>query len=382
MVPPQVHRLSLPLLESMMNNSSSKNKLAFIVALLGTALIFISCSSDSNKESDDSGDDRIVPVRVYHVMPQTLELTVQATGVIRSHDQCPITPEVAGKVVEKIRDVGDPVSIGTVILAIDPEPYALAEAQADAGYRSAQVAYEQTQRDYQRAEELKTSEDISQNELEAMRLQERTAFANLSSAEAAYKLAQRNLRLTEVVSPIYGSVAQLNVQIGQQVSPGIPLGTIISSDNIEVEVGLSERDIIKMVKGIRVEITTDVFPERSFAGTVRRIGQAGLNMGRTFPVVITIDNNEGLLKPGMIVKAQIIWAERSQVLAVPREALVSGSEKPLLYIVEDKIAIGCEVKLGSSDGNKIIIESGIAEGDLLVVEGQNVLRDSIKVEIF
>lgn len=322
-----------------------------------------------------------VPVRVQELTMQSLELTTQATGVIRSRYEIPLSPEINGTVIGKLREIGDPVKSGEAIIQLDSEPYELALAQARAAYSSAQVAHEQAQRNFERARELRSTNDISEFELENSHLAEVTAQANLAMSGAALKLAQRNLRLTGLVSPIDGIVAQLDVQIGQQVAPGTSLGKVVSLRHLEIEVGLSEREIIPIKSGDDVHVSIDVFPDRQFTGKVRRVGLAGLDLGRTFPVIVDVDNSSGLLRPGMIASVRIIHTRCPNVLAVPRRALVIGADRPTLYIINNGIALERDVSLGAGDDEKIIVESGLAPGDTLIIEGQNVLRDSTRVKI-
>lgn len=345
------------------------------------SLLLTSCGNPGQDQAEDPKDVNPVPVRVRQITLQSLELSVKATGVLRSRYQIPISSEVAGKVVEKICDVGDPVAEEDAILIIDPEPYDLACVQAEARHASAQATYEQAQRDYARAEELIASEDISQFALETARLSEQTALATLQMAEAELNMARRNLRLTRLVSPINGSLASLSVQIGQHVTPGLPLGTIVALNDLEIEVGLSERDIVNMRAGIEAWIKTDAFPERMFEGMVRQVGVAGLDLGRTFPVIVSVDNSSGLLRPGMIVTADIVYARHQNVLAVPREALVIESDQPTLFVLDGNVARERKVSLGQGDGGSVIIDSGFTAGEQLIVTGQNVLSDSVQVEV-
>ena len=366
--------------------------MVYSIILLGLIVLFASCGSNQrdagsgNPEagkspSVGSGSSTAVPVRVQEIQLESLELTAKATGVLRSRYQIPLSPEISGKVIEKVRDLGDALSVGDVILRLDPEPCELALAQARAGFTAAQVAYDQAQRDYQRAQELRASEDISEFELETSHLAERTAEANLRTAEAALKLAQRNLRLTELTSPINGHVARLEAQIGQQVAPGAPLGIVVSLNNLEIEVGLSERDIVNIKRGIEVRVRTDAFPNQVFRGKVRSVGVAGLDLGKTFPVIVAVDNSSGLLRPGMIAAMEMVYTFRQNVLAIPRSALVIGADQPTLYVLDGDVALRRQVELGPGNDQKIIVKSGLFPGERLVIEGQNVLSDSIQVKV-
>jgi RND family efflux transporter MFP subunit len=367
------------------------------IAILGAVLILHQgCAKNGaqdNKGSADSArqeseatalrqETRVAGVRVIEVQPGVLQLRLQATGVVRSKHQVPITAEVAGKVIERTRELGDCVVEGETILRLDPEPYELAAQQASAAFAAAQVAQDQARRDLERSKRLRESGNISQFELENAELGERNAAANLEMADAARKLADRNLRLTRVASPIRGTIVQLDVQIGQALQPGMQIGTVVALDQLEIEVGLSEREIAQVRRGNRVLIHSEAFPGETFAGAVKFIGAAGLDPGKTFPVVITLDNTaESGLKPGMAVSVEIIYADYAQILRIPRSALVQGAEQPSVYIVEGDVARSRRISLGPGDEQAVVVENGLLPGDRLVVEGQNILRDGTLVKI-
>ncbi len=350
--------------------------------VLWVALLFLSsCGKSPQGDTETNPDEGTSPVAVMVLQPGSLDLTVETTGVIRSKYEIPITPEIAGRISGKDRDVGDAVHKGDVILRLDPEPYDLALLQAEASYRSAQTTCEQARRDYERAVQLRRSEDISQYELETAELAKRTAEATLQSAEAALKLAQRNARLTRITSPIDGVVAALKAQIGQQVVPGTPLGTVVSRDSLEIEVDVSDRFVVLIRRGDEVELTVTAYPQRSFTGRVRSVGSAGMNLAKSFPILIDVNNPNGLLMPGMIARVSILYERRRNALIIPRDALVLGAESPEVFIVQGKRAYSRGVELGPGQGERVIVESGLSAGDTLVVRGQNVLRDSVKVKI-
>lgn len=364
-------------------------RLLIFIAILFTGLLFLqACSKNgaqntkrSAGEAKQTQGQRVAGVSVREVLPNALQLKISATGVVRSKHQVPITAEVAGKVIVRSRELGDVIGGGETIIRLDPEPYELAAQQATAAFAAAQVAQDQARRDLERSSKLYKSGDLSRFELENAELVERTAAANLEMADAARKMADRNLRLTRVISPIHGTIVQLDAQIGQTLQPGMQIGTVVALDQLEIEVGLSEREIAQVRRGNKVRIYSETFPGETFAGEVKSVGTAGLDPGKTFPVVMTIDNPKGSLKPGMAVTVDIIYADYPQILQIPRSAVVPGTEPPLVYVVEGEVARSRRLIVGPGDEQWLVVESGLRPGDLLVVEGQSALQDSTLVKI-
>jgi len=359
-----------------------KRYFSALIGLLICAIVLISaCGPKKGTEQADSEQEKGMPVVVTQLALKNVDLKITATGVIRSKFDVPLMSEVAGTVLQKVREIGDPVKPGEAIVLLDPEPYELAFAQVEGSYNATSAAYDQALRDYERYVELAETEDVSDYELETAKLAERTAAANLQMAEAAIKLAERNLRLTQLSSPVAGSVADLDVIIGQQVMPGALLGKVVANDKLEVEVGLSEREIIDVRKGNSAEVNTSVYPGKTFNGKVTAVGTAGLDMGRSFPVIIELENTDRLLKPGMITVVKIIYKRRENVIAINRDALVLSQDTPTVFVVENGIALQRQIRLGRSSDDQVVVEEGLAPGEVLVTTGQNVLKDSTKVKI-
>jgi len=363
-----------------------------VLAWLMPVWFILSCSKPSSEggtntvgQQRPSESDRkpaVASVRVHEVQLGSLELSTQATGILRSHYQIPISAEAGGRVLKKYRDIGDAVAVGEPIVLLDPEPYELALLQAQAGEAAAQAAYEQADRNYHRSQKLRESSDISEFELENSRLAEMTARANLQMSEAALKLAERNLRLTQLTSPVSGHVADLNVQIGQQVEPGAPVGLIVSLDQMEIEISLSESEIGYIKTGAEARVRTDVYPGSTFKGAVRSCGVAGLEPGKTFPVIVSVDNSDRQLKPGMSAIVQLIYARPTDAICIPRDAvLMTDPSRPAVFVVQEERAHRRPIQLGEGNAEQVIVESGLSPGDQLVIEGQNALQDSASIRI-
>jgi RND family efflux transporter MFP subunit len=363
-----------------------------ILAWLIPVLFILSCSKPSPEggtntagQQRPSESDRklaVASVRIQEVKLGSLELSTQATGILRSRYQVPLSAEIGGQVLKKYRDIGDAVAAGDAIVLLDPEPFELALLQAQAGEASAQVAHDQAARNYQRSQKLRESSDISEFELENSHLAERTSRANLQMAQAALRLAERNLRLTQLTSPVNGHVADLNAQIGQQVERGAPIGLVVSLDQMEIEISLSESEIGYIKTGAEAHISTDVYPGSIFEGAVRSCGVAGLEPGKTFPIVISVANHDRRLKPGMSARVQLIYAQPTNTICIPRDAVIMTDPTcPAVFVIREERALRRPIRLGEGNADQVIVESGLNPGDQVVIEGQNALQDSASIRI-
>lgn len=222
-------------------------------------------------------------------------------------------------------------------------------------------------------EELQTQERTHVQ----LRQQIRIAEAQVKNDTTALDLARERLNDTKVYSPIDGVVTERNVQIGQIISSGISnVGggttalTVSDLSRIFSLASVDEADIGKVAVDQRAEITVDAFPGKRFPGRVERIAIRGVNISNvvTFEVKIeVISSDKGLLRPEMTANVDIIVAARDNVLSVPSDAIVRREGKPHVTVVkasgekEDR-----PVKTGISDGQRIEVSTGVAEGETVV----------------
>ena len=151
--------------------------------------------------------------------------------------------------------------------------------------------------------------------------------AQIAQKAAALKAAQINLDYTNIVSPVDGTVVSRNVTAGQTVAASFQTPTLflIATDltKMQVDTNVSESDIAGAVEGASASFTVDAFPKRTFQGRVAQVRQAPVSVQNviTYDVVITVDNPDLLLKPGMTATARIVTAQALNVLRVPSQAL-------------------------------------------------------------
>ncbi len=222
-------------------------------------------------------------------------------------------------------------------------------------------------------------------ELEAQRLTLETRRQDITLAEAQVEsdeiaLANTRQRLadTKVFAPIDGVVSERNVQIGTIISSGITNvggGTtvLLLSDlsRIFVLASVDESDIGRVQLDQDVQITVDAFPGVPFGGKVVRIATKGVNVSNvvTFEVKIEVTSeNKSLLKPEMTANVQIVSDAREDVLLVPVKAISRRDHRSIAMVRRGGVTVEQEVQLGTTDGMQVEVVSGLAEGDVLVLQ--------------
>jgi len=267
--------------------------------------------------------------------------TVTATGTVNPVLTIIVGSYVSGVILEIHCDYNTQVKQGQVCAKIDPRPYQtvvdqnnanLTQAKAQlvkdqANFDYAQINYDRSARLAQTNAISKDALDVAKNALDQARAQIGVDQATIAQRQAQLAAAQVNLDYTSIVSPVDGTVVSRNVTVGQTVAASFQTPTLflIATDltKMQVDTNVSESDIGGIKDGDKAIFTVDAFPKRTFEGTVSQVRQSPQTVQNvvTYDVVVSIDNSDLALKPGMTAANRIITDQRTDVLRVPSQAL-------------------------------------------------------------
>jgi RND family efflux transporter MFP subunit len=357
------------------------------ILLLLAALSVGLTSGCSKKESsvDNAGIIKSSGSRpavwVTTVQRGSLEETIPGTGTLEGWEDVQMLAKVSGTVTRINARLGDQLQKDSVILEIEPKVRELQQAQAEAALLQAEANYETSQADLQRYEALYKNKDISDVEIEKTRAAAKKSLGMLNSAQAAVDLAKRMVADSRVSAPLDGYLASLEVEVGESVSPGMSICRVVRIHPLKLRLGLTESEIARVKKNQKVELVPDAFPDMRIIGRIHRIGVAADLQSRLFPVEIEVSDFPENVKPGMVARARILLHEYRDVIVIPRQAILQSRDGQIVFIVENSMAHIVPVTLGAGDDTKVIITSGVDEGDQLVIRGQHVLQDSVSVKI-
>ncbi|HXG43294.1 MAG TPA: efflux RND transporter periplasmic adaptor subunit [Gemmatimonadales bacterium] len=273
------------------------------------------------------------PRPVYQAVPvarRDIVVSARANGTIEPDTTVEVKSKASGEILEIRVETGDVVRRGDLLIRIDQRQprNTLAQAQADLEVAKAQLANAESQR--RRADELFQARAITEAEHDQAVLDYANAKAAVVRAQVAVENAQIRLDDTDVRAPISGTVIEKSVERGQVISSptsdvggGTVLLKMADLNLVQVRTLVDETDIGKIAPGLRATVIVDAYPNRPFEGVVRKIEplatvQQNVTM---FPVLVRIQNREGLLKPGMNAEVEIHVGRRDGVLAVPNAAL-------------------------------------------------------------
>ncbi len=297
--------------------------------------------------------------RVIAVERGDIESVVSATGTIAAVNSVDISSKITGLIREVKINENDWVKEGDVLVVLDDKRLKAQLSQAEARLAN-------TSANYARMQSLFAIGAISNQQLDS-------ALMDYNVAQASYDDASSQLEDTVIKSPIAGIVIGKPVPAGQTVSPGIStpmvLLTIADMSKMQIQAQIDESDIGKVVLRQKATFTVDAYPGKTFTGIVSNVSsKANIQQNVVYyPVIIDVDQPEGLLKPTMTARVSINVGERKNVLVVPLQVIKESKGQRYVQILEYGQPQNVNITTGLSSDEKIEVISGLKEGDQVVL---------------
>ena len=370
----------------MSNEGSENGENATVIRRLGVgenvwalllAVAVTGCGGGTGEHARQPGEAgeeyrRVINVEARPVEPAPFSLVIRLTGVAVAIRDVVVSAEEAGVVRRISVDKGSPVRVGDAILGLDDT---ILKAQAQAAAAQAEYDEEVWARRKRLYEVDGVGSELAYHEAQHTAEQSR---GNLDVLET-------RLARTTVRAPIRGVLDSRLVEVGTMVSPGTPVARVVQADTIRILSGIPERYALYVSVGAEATVSYDVLPGEPFTGAVTFVGVTVDPDSRTFPIELTLPNPGMRIKPGMVADVSVVQAELADAIVVPRQALVSMEEGHVVFVVEgageEALAAARAVRVSASQGNDVVVESGLSAGDRLVVVGQQGLTDGDRVRV-
>ncbi len=290
--------------------------------LVAAAALTLACTPNGQQENS--------PYRTVATSERDIIIAVEAAGVIEPLTTVEVKSKASGEILELLVDTGDRIEADSVLVKIDQRIPRNALAQAEANLEVARAGLDHAQAQLRRMQQLHTRDSVSNVDFERAQLDVANARAEVVRAESALENARIQMDDTELRAPISGTIIERFAERGQVISSpvqdlsgGTTLLTMAELSQVRVRTLIDETDIGKIAPGVAANVSVSAYPNQRFNGRVTKIEpRATLEQNVTmFPVLVDLDNSEGLLKPGMNATVNIDIAQRRQVLAVPNAAL-------------------------------------------------------------
>jgi len=366
-------------------------------AMLGiiamTALATSGCDEKASPQRAAAQPPPTVTVVTLRPEPVTLHTTLP--GRTNAFQTAEIRPQVGGVVRERLFREGEQVTAGQPLFQIDPAPYRAALASAEATLAKGQAALESARTTVSRYRPLVAQNAVSRLDYETAVATQKSAEAEVASGRAAVETARINLGYTRVTSPIAGRTGRSAVTVGALVTAdqSTALLTVTQLDPIYVDVTQPAATVLRLRREME-------------AGKLRRDGsdtaevRLMLEDGTEYPqpgrlqfseVTVSTETNtvtlraqfpnpDGMLMPGLFVRARLEQGQAQSAILVPQQGVTrSPRGEPIALVVGADGAVATRtLEVGQAIGNKWLVRSGLQEGDKVIVEGTQRVRNGAR----
>jgi len=356
-----------------------------LASITAASFTLIACGDASHAQGAGGAHAGPPPaaVSVVALAASNLAMNYEYVGQTAGSRDVEVRARVSGILLKRNFTEGGTVKKGQSLYTIDPVPFQVALAKAEADVASSEAKLAQATRTLNRLKPLWEARAVSQREYDDAASAEQVARADLKGAQARRAEAALNLEYTRVESPLSGAVGRSQVSEGTLVAgPNTLLTTLTQTDPVKVRFGIADTDQLKW----RAEATAGLLqlpPNQAFTvevkladGTVYpRKGKLLFSDTRvsgntgTVEAEAEVPNPDGLLKPGQFVRVRLTGAMMPQAMLVPTRAVLEGPQGKFVYVAADGKAMPKPVQVGEQVGDRWIITGGLAAGDPVIVDG-------------
>lgn len=350
----------------------------------GLAIFLASCKPKDNKPAT------LPPTPVYETAAKLSDAVYydeyQATVVALNSVE--LRSEVSGFITGIYFNEGEVVPKGKELYEIDRRKYEAAYQQAIANQESAEANLVKAKKDIDRYNMLLQNDAIARQTVDQAQAEYETAKSQVDVAKAGVLSAKTDLSYSLITAPFTGRIGISQVKLGAQVTPGTTLLNTISSENpIGVDAVIDEEKISRFYD-LQKKSTDSTFKLELSDGTnytkpgkVLAIDRGVASGTGTIKVRIQFPNDQDLLKDGMSCVLKVLNKESGQRILIPYKAVTEQMGEFFVFVAQDTVAHQHKVKLGPRIGTDVIVLSGVDDGDKVITDGFQRLRDGGKITL-
>ena len=330
-------------------------KITYLIVL--ATVITASCSP--KKEAEAKKAD-IAKVKTEVATTRKIEQIIDFTGNIEPFVKNNISSTSAQRIEKIYVEIGSRVTKGQLLVKMENPTYTQSRIQT-----------ENLKIEMNRIEALYKAGGVSQQQFDDIKTQYQVALDNLTNLD----------KNTKLLSPISGIVTQRNFDNGD-LTMGQPILTVMQLQPVKIIVNISEEFYPQTRIGTPVDITLDIYPDKSFNGKVSLIYPTIDAVTRTFQTQVSIPNGDLKLRPGMFARAKVNFGAKERVVISDKAVIKqNGTNDKYVYVLDGDAVSYVKVILGRRVGNIYEVISGVEAGQQVVVAGQSKLVDKTKVEV-
>ncbi len=329
----------------------------------------------------------IRPVRTQLVYSTGGTRTRTFSGTAQAGLESRLSFRVAGTVQILNVKVGDHVKAGDLIAELDPIDYRLQVEEAEASLERARADLRNAEAKYARIRALYENRNASRDDLDAARAGAESARAQVHSIEKRLELARSQLSYTRLEAATDGAIAQVGVEINENVQAGQTVVLLTSGARAEVQVGVPGILISRVEEGSAVRVTLDSIPGEVFRAQVTEVGVV-TGMSTTYPVTVKLLEEDSDVRPGMAAEVAFRFGspdDRERYIVPPIAVGEDRNGRYVFVVDQDSDDMGVTrrrpVKVGELREEGIEVLEGVSDGDLLVIAGISKIVDGMKVKL-
>lgn len=322
------------------------------------------------------------PVRVVTVGGAQATRAVELSGEIRARHETRLGFRVGGKIVERLVEVGALVKPGQALARLDVSDLALAAASARAQVASLEAERDLAAADLKRYRELRAQNFISQAEFDRRASALATAEARLEALRAQHRQAANQAGYAVLAADTAGVIVGLEAEAGQVVAAGQTVARLARLGEMEVAVSVPESEREFFERASAFAITLNALPGRTWKGRLRELSPAADPASRTYAARVSVLDPGDALELGMSARVAASANGGASRIEVPLAALSAKGDKPEVFVVDGQGVVQPRaVKTAGISGERVVIESGLSPGDVVVAAGAQLLRPGQKVRV-
>lgn len=331
-----------------------------IISLIGLWCI-MGCTQNIQKKNDN-----IIPVKTMSVLASSEAGTLTYVGTIEESSGSQLSFSSIGTVSQVLVDEGQGVRRGQALAVLD-------KTTAQSSYDMAKSTLSQVQDAYDRLKALYDKGSLT--DVKWIEIQ-----TKLTQAQAGEKIAAKNLKDCILRAPFDGYISERKVDEGNNVMPGIGCFKLVKIDRVKVKISIPEKEISTINKGQEVNFTVSALGDKSFTGKVSEIGVQADLISHTYDVRLELANPGRVLLPGMVCNATMASRSR-QATIIPQDAVKIDGSDTFVWIAKGNKAEKRIVSTGGVSKDGVIITDGLAEGEDVIISGQDYVSEGTKIKV-
>lgn len=321
------------------------------------------------------------PVVVGKVEEKTVRVPVKLVGAVEPARRSLVASEVEGVVESFPAQEGSYVPEGEVLVEFNKRTIEIALSEAKAAYKEAEARYDMARKNLARFDALAEKGVASVQNLQDAQTEKEAWAARVGQLRAQIEASEYNLEKSSIRAPFGGYITEEHTEVGEWVVKGGPVVEMIDTESVEISLDMPERYVSKVDKNQKVQVSFDALPDTALEGEITSLVPQADREARTFPLKVTVRNEAGLVKSGMVARVSFPVGEPSTVKLVPKDAIVTQNNAHMIYIVSNGTAQPLPVTTGTAYDGMIEVTGAVEPGMSVVIRGNERLMPGQQVEV-